>query len=55
MRRGEAATAEQLKRIQLAAQLQAYRTMTADPLKGPGQVADDLDALLPDVEPDAKR
>ena len=55
MRRGEAATAEQLNRIKLAAQLQAYRAMTSDPLQGPGQVQDDIEQFLPDVAADARR
>jgi integrase len=55
MRRNEAVTAEQIERIKLAAQLKAYKAMVADPIDGPGQIADDIERFLPNVEEDTTR
>ncbi len=55
MRRGDAITAETIERIRLAAQLRAYKAMVADPIDGPGRIADDLERFLPDIEADTKR
>ena len=55
MRRDEAITAEQIERIKLAAQLKAYKAMVDDPIDGPGQIADDIERFLPNVEEDTTR
>lgn len=55
MRRDEQITAEQVERIKLAAQLKAYKAMVADPIDGPGQIADEIERYLPNVEGDARR
>ena len=54
MRRGDAATAAQIERIRLAAQIDAHKTMKTNPLSSPHRLADDLDAFLPNVETDAR-
>ena len=54
MRRGDEITEAKVERIRLKAQLDAHRSMKSSPLSGPNRLADDLDALLPNVETDAR-